>query len=73
MAEGLLMRLQSLLGSDHNGRTTAGGQGQSEEQHEGVSGPCTMTKPTARDGSRLDSAAKSNATQLGEKQQMNSK
>lgn len=40
----VLMQLQSLLGSDHNVRTTAEGQGQSKEQHEGVSGPCTMTK-----------------------------
>lgn len=60
------MGLQPLLGSDHNVRTTAEGKGQSKEQHEGVSGPCTMTKANGReDGSHVNSAAKSKRNETG--------
>lgn len=59
------MGLQSLLGSDHNGRTTADGRRQSKEQHEGVSGPCTMTKANGReDGSHVYSAVKSKRNEI---------
>lgn len=40
-----LMWLQPLLGSEHSVCTTAEGfKDRAKEQHEGVSGPCTMTK-----------------------------
>lgn len=60
------MCLQPVLGSDHNVCTTAQGQEQSKEQHEGVSGPCTMTKANGQeDGSHVNSKAKSKRNETG--------